>query len=125
MKDVLKDAANDKSRPTRPNEATATFRVDVDGVLRAWNGAMEKLTGYPRNDVLGKPASGLQCPGCTIPTCPFAPQDLSALSESSTQTVEVCLRLASGEIIPALKTTHPVHGPGGHVTGAEVVLVKI
>lgn len=125
MTDIFKSAANDTSRFTEPNEATATFRVDVGGIVREWSGAMEKLTGYPRDAVLGKPASGLQCPGCAIPTCPFAPQDLAVLSESSIQTVETCLRRADGDIIPALRTTYLLHEPGGRVTGAEVVLVKI
>ena len=124
MSDVLKDAATNP-RDGSDSSRDATFTVDTNGLVRQWNGAMETLTGYPRDDIMGKPASGLQCPGCTIPTCPFAPQDLAALSESSTQSVETCLRRADGEIIPALKTTRPVHGPSGRVTGAEVVLVKI
>jgi len=124
MTDVLKGTANRASRPTKPNEAAAAFRVDIDGVVLEWNAAMERLTGRVRDAVLGKPASGLQCPGCTLPTCPFAPQDLAAISESPVETVETCLRLADGEIIPVLKTTRPVHGPGGFVTGAEVALVS-
>ncbi len=125
MTDILRSAANDTSRSTEPGEATATFRVDVDGIVREWNDAMETLTGYPRGDVMGKPASGLQCPGCTIPTCPFAPQDLAAPANTAELSVETCLRCADGEIIPALKTTRPMHGPGDRVTGAVVILVKI
>ena len=123
MSDVLRDAANDLPVGSA-SSGDAVFTVDIDGVVLEWNAAMERLTGRARDAVLGKPASGLQCPGCTIPTCPFAPQDLAAISELPVETVETCLRRADGEIIPVLKTTRPLHGSGGRVTGAEVVLAK-
>ena len=48
MTNLLEGAANDAPSSTEPHEAAAMFRVDADGVVREWNDAMEKLSGFPR-----------------------------------------------------------------------------
>ena len=124
LKDVLKSAADGLSASRKSTEADAVFRIDVDGIVREWNDAMEQLTGHLRARVLGKAASALQCPGCTIPTCPFAPQDLAALAQRPGKTMETCLRHANGDILPVLKTTRPLLTPSEELAGAEVRLER-
>lgn len=124
MTDVPKDAAKDPQSPANSPD-DAVFTVDVNGAVLEWNAAMEQLTGRARDSVLGKPASALQCPGCAIPTCPFAPQDLAALTDSDGKSVETCLRHNDGEIIPVYKTAQPLHAPDGKVSGAEIFLDRI
>ena len=125
MKDILKSAADGLSASRKSTEVDAVFRIDVDGIVREWNGAMEQLTGHLRARVLGKPASALQCPGCTIPTCPFAPQDLAALTQHPGKTVETCLRHANGGILPVLKTTRPFLASNEKLAGAEIHLERM
>lgn len=125
MKEILKSAANDLSTSSKSTEVDAVFRIDADGIVREWNDAMEQLTGHPRAQVLGNAASALQCPGCTIPTCPFAPQDLAALAQRPVETVETCLRHADGRILPVLKTTRPLLTPNEELAGTEIHLQRM
>ena len=67
--------------------ADAAFTVDLDGVVRTWNKAAEKLLGYPASSALGKPCEWLvegkmdlmpvcrEC--CDILECARAGRDVS------------------------------------------------
>jgi two-component system response regulator HydG len=44
--------------------AVGVFTVDAKGQFVAWNDGAERITGYPRRDVLGKPCLILEGPTC-------------------------------------------------------------
>jgi len=44
--------------------AVGVFTVDAQGQFVAWNDGAERITGYPRRDVIGKPCHILEGPNC-------------------------------------------------------------
>ncbi|MFW5996837.1 MAG: sigma-54 interaction domain-containing protein [Lentisphaeria bacterium] len=107
--------------------------VDSLGVLRTWNRAMEQLTGYAAEEVLGGPCTVLGCDSCettdtndTTPQCRFfidASAD-KANGEIVEQT-ECGIRSKDGKDIPVLRKACVVKDENGHFCGIIETLTDL
>jgi two-component system response regulator HydG len=95
--------------------------LDTDCRVRLWNAAMEKLTGYGADEILGKPCSFLECMKCAG----RGPDGKNNVRECSTrrpgdtlvENMECSIRGKSGEMIPVLKNARVMRDDEGGVLG--------
>ena len=50
--------------------AEGLFTLDGNGIITSWNKSMEKISGYPAQEAVGKGCSLLQCSRCFGENCP-------------------------------------------------------
>ena len=85
--------------------------VDVGGKVRIWNRAMEQMTGYRAQDVLGRPCSLLACDTCATSGASASPFRCHLLVEPpdgnggpvTVDGLECTVRAKDGELVPVLK----------------------
>lgn len=99
--------------------AEGVIVLDTDGLIRLWNQAMTEITGYPREEALGKPHDWLRAPGCT------ASETVGAWLNGPGADGLACLNGCecrilhrSGEGIPVLVNARALHTAAGKRVGA-------
>jgi PAS domain S-box-containing protein len=99
--------------------AEGVIVLDNDGVIRLWNQAMTEITGYDREEALGRPHLWLRAPGCT------SSQRIGAWLEGPGANGLECLHGCecrilhrSGEGIPVLVNARALHNEQGTRVGA-------
>jgi two-component system phosphate regulon sensor histidine kinase PhoR len=90
--------------------------VDKDGIVTEFNAAAEEITGYSRDEVIGKPHLELPHLSPEGDSCPFIQQALSR--QERVIAVEVATRKKSGEYITLAVTASPVYDDSGELAGA-------
>ena len=107
--------------------------VDSAGRVRTWNHAMERLTGYRAEDVLGRPCSLLACDTCATHDESQGPFRCRLLDETSggddrledVEGLECTVRAQDGELIPVLKNARVLRDERGAVTGMIETLTDL
>jgi len=94
------------------------FLADHRRTILSWNPAAERITGYPRTDVVGKNCSdGLLAhvddagEGLCTDRCPL----LRAMETGETQSERVYLHHSSGHRVPVMVRVLPLEAPGGRM----------
>jgi len=92
---------------------SAIFTVDTDRKITSWNDMAEQVTGYRREEVLGKPCSIFALYPCTE-TCGV----YSAAVPKPIQARECEIRTKDGEIRTIVKNADLLRDPEGNIIGA-------
>jgi PAS domain S-box-containing protein len=99
--------------------------VDPDGMIVAVNPAMERLTGYAREELLGQPCTILNCNRCRG----FKPQDperqCTLYKEGGVRRIRCVLTKKDGATLPFLKNAAILRDEAGHVIGAVETLTDL
>ena len=61
--------------------ADGVFTLDTQGRITSWNPAMERISGYPAAEALGKTCRILNCSRCFGRDCPVDQNACGLLSE--------------------------------------------
>lgn len=82
--------------------------LDQESRVRLWNSAMEKITGYSADEVIGKPCAFLNCAKCAKSLDVKAREDVDGAPGISDcggliENMECSIYSKSGELIPVLK----------------------
>ena len=106
----------------------ATFAINREGFIIAWNRAIEEMTGYPAAAMLGKgdfeyaiPFYGKRCP--ILIDLVFSPDDViskcytNILREGTSLTAETDLPRPKGSPITILAKASPLYNSKGQITG--------
>jgi two-component system, NtrC family, response regulator HydG len=104
-------------------ETMADGLISLDDNCRIvlWNRAMEKITGYSAQEVIGKPCSFLVCLNGSESS--RRPADFSAecsmlrANEEFIEEAECYIRARDGEAIPVLKNARPLRDESGRIHG--------
>ncbi len=99
--------------------------VDPEGMIIAVNPAMERLTGYTREELLGQPCTILNCDRCRG----FRPQDpqrqCTLFKEGGVRRIRCVLTKKGGTTLPFLKNAAILRDAAGHVLGAVETLTDL
>jgi two-component system, OmpR family, phosphate regulon sensor histidine kinase PhoR len=90
--------------------------IDKDGVVTDFNPAAEEITGYSRDEVIGKPHMDLPHVAPDGDPCPFISHAL--LQQERIIAAEVLSRKKSGEDITLAVTASPLYDDTGELAGA-------
>ena len=101
------------------------FTIDLQGVVRSWNRAMETLSGYARQEAVGMPCVRLQCDVCRETPCSQAGERCPALRGESVPGRECTVQHRTGTPVPVMKAAEPIRGPDGQVFGAVQTLTDL
>ncbi len=104
--------------------------LDATCRIRLWNPPMEKLTGYPAAEVIGKSCAILECADCSSETRDEAPVPVESLLMQQQQDAgiirsECSVRARNGELLPVLKSARALRDKSGAVTGLVETLTDL
>ena len=96
----------------------AIISKDLNGVIKTWNRAAERLFGYKAEEVIGQPVTILIPPD----RLDEEPHILSRIRNGeSIEHYETVRRRKDGSLIPTALTISPVRDPGGRIVGASKI----
>jgi PAS domain S-box-containing protein len=96
----------------------AIVSKDVNGVIKSWNRAAERLFGYTADEIIGKPVTTL------IPADHLdeEPQILARIrSGERVESYETIRRRKDASLVPVSLTVSPVRDASGHIVGASKI----
>ena len=97
--------------------ADGVFTLDPYGHITAWNPAMERITGYPADDVIGRKCSLLNFNRCLDRSCPTGSLECGIFKQGAVDGKQCTLRHKDGYDIPVLKSARLVKDPDGQIKG--------
>lgn len=103
------------------------FLVRPDGKIALVNRAMEQMTGYSRDDLIGTPCTILRCDRCEMKRS-SSTSHWCQLFEDSDAGVERCrceLIRKDGTLLPALKSASVLKHPDGEIVGVVETLTDL
>jgi len=109
--------------------ADGLLSLDGNCRIQLWNRAMERITGYSAEEVIGKPCSFLVClNGCgdSPSSADFSSECAMVRSDSDMiEEVECYIRSKDGEAVPVLKNARPLRDDEGKVCGIVETLTDL
>ena len=102
--------------------AEGVFTLDGRGRISSWNPAMEHISGYGAEEVLGQPCAFLNFNRCFGKICPTNTDECGIFKHGRTEVTECFLRHKSGRNIPVIKNARVVQDEDGvTIGGVETV----
>jgi two-component system response regulator HydG len=102
--------------------AEGVFTLDERGRISSWNPAMEHISGYGAEEVLGQPCAFLNFNRCFGKICPTNTDECGIFKHGHTEVTECFLRHKSGRDVPVIKNARVVRDEDGvTVGGVETV----
>jgi PAS domain S-box-containing protein len=99
----------------------AVYLVDTDGRIVYWNEGAELITGYRRQDVIGRPSGGNLLVYCSDAGFAFRQQDCplaATMADGRSRRLDAFLQHQLGHRVPVSIRSAAVHDGGGAVIGA-------
>jgi PAS domain S-box-containing protein len=93
------------------------FTLDPAGRITRWNPAMQQITGYPREEALGRTCEMLSFNRCLDQNCPGDAGKCGILSGKIVAPKECVLRHKDGFDIPVLKNARAIKESDGTIIG--------
>lgn len=90
--------------------ADGVLVVDANRTVRRWNRGMERLTGFSREEAVGKPCAGGIC---------------RLFAAGSLDRAEITITRKNGQTIPVIASARLMQGPGHESLGAVVTMTDI
>ena len=97
--------------------AEGLFTLDDNGTITSWNKSMEKISGYPAREAVGKGCGLLQCSRCYGKKCPADISKCGVMRHGKTETKECFIRHKDGHDIPVIKNARLATDDDKHVLG--------
>lgn len=97
--------------------ADGVFTLDSEGRITSWNPAMETISGYKAQEVLGKPCSYLNFNRCFGDDCPAGIEECGILRDKRPEHTECFLRHKDGYDVPIIKCARVVRDAYGRLRG--------
>ncbi|HYZ87234.1 MAG TPA: PAS domain S-box protein, partial [Bryobacteraceae bacterium] len=96
----------------------AIISKDLNGIIRSWNKAAERIFGYTADEVIGKPISILAVPDCIQEM----PEILARIQRGErVDHYETRRRAKDGRVLSILLSISPVRNPAGEIIGASKI----
>ena len=99
--------------------------VDTEGTIVSVNKALEKITGYPKEELIGKRCTILNCNICEIARERKGEQWCSLFRTGAISMRKTALMKKDGAYIHVLKNASLLHGTDGNVIGAVETMTDI
>lgn len=105
--------------------AEGVFTLDPDGRITTWNPAMQRITGYTEEEVLGKACELLSFNRCFDQDCPGDVRECGILKGTRVASKECVLRHKEGFDIPVLKNARAIKESDGTIIGVVETLTDL
>jgi PAS domain S-box-containing protein len=97
--------------------AEGLFTLDDNGIITSWNKSMEKISGYPAQEAVGKGCNLLQCSRCFGENCPADIKKCGVIRHGRTEAKECFIRHRDGHDIAVIKNARLSRDEDGTVLG--------
>lgn len=97
--------------------AEGVFTLDEAGRITLWNSAMERITGFRAEEVMGGSCQVLNFNRCLRNECPNGMADCGIFEYGKVDAKECALRHRDGHDVPVLKNARVVRDPAGRLLG--------
>ena len=97
--------------------AEGVFTLDTEGCITAWNPAMEKITGYPADEAIGKSCQLLEFSKCFDRSCPSSIAECGIFKKGTVDPTACQLRHKNGRFVSIIKNARVVKSTGGECLG--------
>ena len=97
--------------------ADGVFTLNCQGRITSWNPAMEKISGYRAEEVLGRSCSLLNFNRCFGRACPTGLEECGILRHEQAETTECFLTHRDGYDVPVVKCARVVKNDNGEIVG--------
>jgi PAS domain S-box-containing protein len=97
--------------------ADGVFTLNDRGKISTWNPAMERITGYSRQEAIGKHCTLLNFTRCFCDTCPAGIEECGIYQYGRLDCRECFLRHKEGHDVPVIKSARLVKSKTGFVKG--------
>jgi PAS domain S-box-containing protein len=97
--------------------AEGVFTLDDAGRITTWNPAMEKITGYPAGEALGRGCDILKFSRCVNKSCPSGLKECGLMRRGRSDAKECHLRHRDGRDVPVIKNARVVRDETGGIVG--------
>ncbi|MFO7496236.1 MAG: sigma 54-interacting transcriptional regulator [Desulfobacterales bacterium] len=97
--------------------AEGVFTLDEAGLIALWNPAMERITGYRAEEVIGRSCRVLNFNRCLRKECPNGMADCGIFEYGKVDAKECALRHREGHDVPVVKNARVVRDPSGRLLG--------
>ncbi len=97
--------------------AEGVFTLDAAGLITLWNTAMERITGYRAEEVIGRSCRVLNFTRCLRKECPEGMADCGIFEYGKVDAKECALRHRDGHDVPVVKNARVVRDPSGRLLG--------
>jgi len=104
---------------------TGVFTVDVGGRITSWNQAMEDLTGYRADEVLGRSCQKLEGDTCFKGPTADQPDRCPLFDRGDVVGTPCRIRHREGHRLPTVKHARLMRGPDGEVLGGIEALTDV
>ena len=105
--------------------ADGVFTLDDQGHITSWNFAMERISGYPADEALGKTCQLLQCSRCFGKQCPASIKKCAILEHGKSEAKECLLKHKDGHSVPVIKNASVVRGDDENIIGIVETLTDL
>ncbi len=93
------------------------FVLDTNGIIIAWNPAMEKITGYSYGEIKGKSCKVLNFNQCFNKDCPTGMKDCGILKFGKVEPAECLLNHKKGHAISVIKNARVIKNKENKIIG--------
>lgn len=97
--------------------ADGVFTLDNQGHITSWNPAMQAISGYTAEEVLGNKCSFLDFNRCFGRSCPAGPEECEIMKFEKPEMTECFLRHKDGYHVPVVKCARVVKDEKGRLRG--------
>ncbi len=97
--------------------ADGVFTMDSRGIISSWNASMERISGYPAEEALGKTCEILRCSRCFGKNCPADVKTCRILELQHSEAKECLLRHRNGHDVSVIKNASVVKDEQGKILG--------
>jgi len=97
--------------------ADGVFTLDSDGQVTSWNRSMERISGYPAEEAMGKPCQILKCSRCFGKQCPAGIRSCQILKNGRYESNECLLTHKAGHTVPVIKNARVVRDEDQQIIG--------
>jgi two-component system response regulator HydG len=97
--------------------AEGLFILDSQGIITSWNRSMEKISGYPAQEAIGKTCRLIECSRCFDQNCPADIRKCGVIKHGRTETKECFIRHKAGHDIPVIKNARLAKDEDGRILG--------
>lgn len=97
--------------------AEGLFTLDHNGMITAWNRAMERISGYTAWEAVGQGCSLIKCSKCYGKSCPADIDKCGVMVHGKTETKECSIRHKDGYDVPVIKNARMAKDDDGQVLG--------
>ncbi|WP_080804585.1 sigma-54 interaction domain-containing protein [Desulfamplus magnetovallimortis] len=104
--------------------ADGLFTLDSTGIITSWNLSMERITGYPAQEAMGRSCQLLQCSRCFGKNC-VENADCEVLQKGKSEAKECRVRHREGYDVPVIKSARAVRGESGELLGIVETLTDL